>query len=133
MHSPYCIFLSASNLVYLFLFSFCLFAASLFILFYKSYSMHFTLYILFFASHHEHLIMCILYHVLILCFSFSTFNFMHLILYISFYTYISMHFVLFLTFELLLKLVGDRRTNRRTDIVTYRAAIGAKNDYFDVS
>ena len=47
-----------------------------------------------------------------------------------------MHFVLFSTFELLLKLVGDRQTDRPsdrpTDIVTYRAAIAAKNLSFSM-
>ena len=53
---------------------------------------------------------------------------MHLILYIALYTSLSIHFVQFLTFELLLKLVGDHPTDRRTDIATYRAAITAKNE-----
>ena len=63
---------------------------------------------------------------------------MHCILFIvsnAFYSMYCMHSILYILlpiyFELTLKLVGhrqiDRPTDGRTDIVTYRAAIAAKN------
>ena len=120
------ILFSASNLIYLFFCSsFYLFTTSL--LFYAFPIIHLILCISSNASHYMHLI--------------YVSHFMHLILCISFYIFHSIQFSLsnsnlnFWTVETRWRQTDrptdqptDQPTDRPTDIVTYRAAIAAKNE-----